>query len=43
MKKRIIIIAVATLLASFIFSSCSSASHCPAYSQADTEQADENA
>ncbi len=43
MKKRINIVAVATLLASFILSSCSTSSHCPAYSQADTEQADGNA
>jgi len=43
MKKRVIIIAVAAILALFTFGSCSSSSHCPAYSQADVEQAGGNA
>ena len=43
MKKRIIMIAVAAILALFTFNSCSTSSHCPAYSQADVEQAGDNA
>jgi hypothetical protein len=42
MKKRVIIYVVIALVSAFILGSCQSSSHCPAYSQADIEQAEGN-
>jgi hypothetical protein len=42
MKKKVVLFVLATVFTMFLLGSCKSTSHCPAYSQADTEQAIKN-
>ncbi len=42
MKKKMIWLAVIVVTSVLLLGSCKSASHCPAYSQADVEQAEQN-
>ena len=42
MKRKFILFAVVTLFAVVLLGSCKSSSHCPAYSQVEVEQAEEN-
>jgi len=42
MKKKIAWVAIITVVSVLLLGSCKSVHHCPAYSQADTEQAEQN-
>jgi len=42
MKRKITLFALAVVVSILLFGSCKSTSHCPAYSQADVEQAEQN-